>query len=363
MNIAVIYIDDIVIPGRDFKSAAANLDAVLGRLERANLKVKTKKCHLFQRRIQLLGHDVGMDGIRPVEAKVAHIREWPIPIDVAKVTGFVGLAGYYRKMIPHFAGIAGPLNALLKKDVPFVWSVKCQKVFDTLKARLCEDPILAYPIANEPFILDTDASNVAAGGVLVQVQGGKEKTIAYWSKSWSKSQRNYSVVQRELLAALLAMENFRYYLVGLKDFTLRTDHQCLRWIKNLRNTDEGLVQRWITWLGAFNFTVEHRPGRNHGNADALSRLACVHCGGDIHPEDAALEKVCPRWINPESLDWLSLPEIDSRASSPQVCAVVRIRSDPDGNSSASSRTPPTRPQAMGGTMNWCSFLWDASLNY
>ena len=132
---------------------------------------------------------LAVDGIRPVESKILELRRWPSPKNVGQVRAFLGLAGYYRKMIPHFAQLAAPLNALLKKDTKFLWDLDCQRGFDALKAKLMEEPIMAYPKAGCPYILDTDASNVAAGAVLSQVQDGKEHVIAYWSRAWSPSQK------------------------------------------------------------------------------------------------------------------------------------------------------------------------------
>ena len=281
LSIAVIYIDDIVVPGKTFDEAAVNLATVLERLEKANLRVKTKKCHLFQKSIQFLGHVVSGDGIRPTQAKMVEVRRWPTPQNVGQVRAFLGLAGYYRRMIPKFAEIADPLHLMLKKDAKFHWSLQCEQAFQTLKARLMEEPVMAYPKADGPYILDTDASNVAAGAVLSQVQDGVERVIAYWSKAWSPSQRKYSTVRREMLAAVLAMEAFCYYLQGLPEFTLRTDHACLRWMNGFK-TIEPLVTRWLTRLSAFHYKVVHRAGAKHANADALSRMPCLECGKDLN---------------------------------------------------------------------------------
>ena len=116
-------------------------------------------------------------------------------------------------MIKDFATIAEPLHKLLKKGVAFIWSLECQQAFDVLKSKLVGDPIMAFPKPEGKYILDTDASNVAAGAVLSQVQDGQERVIAYWSKGWSQAQKNYSTTKREMLAALLGMEAFRYYLL------------------------------------------------------------------------------------------------------------------------------------------------------
>ena len=284
MSIAVIYIDDIIVPGKTFEQAASNLEKVLQRLSDNGLQLKTKKCHLFQKEVQFLGHMVSKEGLRPVGAKVQALFKWPRPTNIRQVQGFLGLANYYRRMIPNYASIAVPLTELLRKDVPFVWSRECQEAFDLLKSKLMEEPVMAYPVEGCPFVLDSDASNLAAGAVLSQIQEGQERVIAYWSKAWSKSQKHYDVPKRELLAALLAMEAFGYYLRGLSEFTLRTDHACLRWLHNSKNASD-LVTRWQERLSQFNFSVEHRPGKNHGNADSLSRRPCAECGVGPHPPE------------------------------------------------------------------------------
>ena len=256
MTIAIIYIDDIIVPGRTFEQAAAGLEKVLDRLSANGLKLKTKKCHLFQKEVKFLGHMVSKEGLRPVGAKVQALFQWPRPVNVKQVQGFLGLANYYRRMIPDYAEVAVPLTQLLKKDVPFIWNRECQEAFDVLKSKLMEEPIMAYPVDDCPYILDTDASNLAAGAVISQIQNGQERVIAYWSKAWSQSQKHYDVPKRELLAALLAMEAFGYYLRGLSKFVLRTDHACLRWLHNSKNASD-LVTWWQERLSQFDFDVEH----------------------------------------------------------------------------------------------------------
>merc|ERR1711893_457632 len=137
-------------------------------------------------------------------------------------------------------------------------------------------PILAYPDPSAEFILDTDASGYGIGAVLAQVQGGKERVIAYGSKSLTKEERRYCVTRRELLAVVFFLKYFRHYLYG-KKFTIRTDHGALRWLTNFKDP-QGQVARWLEVLGTYHFEIEHRPGLKHNNADALSRGPCRQCG-------------------------------------------------------------------------------------
>ncbi|CAC5394031.1 unnamed protein product [Mytilus coruscus] len=156
-------------------------------------------------------------------------------------------------------------------------SAGLKHAFDLLKIKLTNAPILTHPDFNKEFILDTDASNVALGGVLShRHEDGKEKFIAYASRPMSKSERKYCVTRKELLAVVYFVKYFKPYLYGRK-FTIRTDQSSLRWLLNLKNPD-GQVARCIETLSAYDMHIQYRPGTHHRNADALSRIPCKQCG-------------------------------------------------------------------------------------
>lgn len=266
----LVYLDDIVIFARDFQEHNRRLEAVLERLETAGVKLNAKKCELLKTETLILGHVVSQKGIATDPEKVKALKEFPEPHDLTTLRSFLGCAGYYRQFIPNFADIAPPLYGLERKGANFKWTTECQAAFDTLKRRLTSSPILAYPNFDRPFILDTDASDTGLGAVLSQVQNGKERVIAYAAKALSKSQRNYSTTRKELLALIWGMEHFEPYLLG-REFMARTDHNALTWLNNFKQP-KGQVARWLERLAEFHFSIEHRPGRLHGNADGLSRV-------------------------------------------------------------------------------------------
>ena len=136
---------------------------------------------------------------------------------------------------------------------------------------LVSPPILVFPDFSKPFILDTDASDFGIGAVLSQVDDdGQERVVAYASRTLSKAERNYSVTSKELLAIVNFISQFQQYLLGCT-FTLHTDHSSLTWFRNFKQP-EGQLARWLEKLEEFSFTVQHRPGRKHNNADSLSHL-------------------------------------------------------------------------------------------
>ena len=156
-----------------------------------------------------------------------------------------------------------------------MWSSDCQQAFETLKSKLTSAPILGYPVSQTPYVLDTDASGVGIGAVLSQIQDGVERVISYYSRALTKEERRYCVTRRELLAVVEAVKHYHHYVYGTAT-KVRTDHGALRWVMGFKNP-EGQMARWLKVLGAYNLEIQHRPGRQHGNADALSRRPCESC--------------------------------------------------------------------------------------
>lgn len=117
---------------------------------------------------------------------------------------------------------------------------------------------------------------MSIGAVLSQSIDGVERPVAYASRTLSKPERQYCVTRKELLAVVYFTKYFKHFLYG-KQFTVRTDHSSLRWLLNFKNP-EGQLARWLESLSVFDMKIEHRPGKQHANADALSRKPCKQCG-------------------------------------------------------------------------------------
>ena len=271
----LVYLDDIIVAGKTIEETVENFEKVLARLRSAGLKLKPSKCTLFAKSVHYLGHVVSSEGISCDPEKVVCVKEWPVPKNVHDVRSFLGLAGYYREHIDSFSGIAEPMFYLTRKGVKFHWSEACQDAFQKLKEALTSAPVLAYPDPKKEYILDTDASLFGMGAVLSQVHDGQERVVAYASKTLNRAQRNYCTTRRELLAVVTFVKHFRHYLYGTK-FLIRTDHASLRWLTNFRDP-EGVLARWLTTLETYNYEIQHRNGKDHANADSLSRRTPRSC--------------------------------------------------------------------------------------
>ena len=155
----------------------------------------------------------------------------------------------------------------MSKGVKFSWDTACQEAFNHLKTALTQAPVLAFPdfsLAAAPFQLLTDASGIGVGAVLEQ----NGHVIAYASRVLSTAERNYSVIQRECLAMMYALKQFRHYLLG-RHFTLLTDHAPLQWLSAQKM--EGMLARWALAMQEFTFTTQYQKGKDNRNADSLSR--------------------------------------------------------------------------------------------
>ncbi|KAJ8364628.1 hypothetical protein SKAU_G00134590 [Synaphobranchus kaupii] len=239
----VVYLDDLLVHASDFQQALANLTDVLAAIRQAGLRLNPKKCQLLRRETAFLGHIVSERGIATDPSKVAAVRDWPVPGNVGELRSFLGLASYYRRFVRDFATLASPLHRLTDKCRPFVWQEGQSMAFDQLRAALTEAPVLAYPDALRPFIVDTDASNTGVGAVLSQEDEDGERVVAYYSRALGKAERNYCVTRRELLAVVRALHHFRPYLQG-SHFLLRTDHASLTWLLNFKDPEGKLLAGW-----------------------------------------------------------------------------------------------------------------------
>ena len=303
----LVYLDDVVIYGRTEDELIQRMDEIFSRLQSAGLKLKPRKCHLFAKETEYLGHIISGEGIRVNPVKIAAIKDWPVPKCTTELRSFLGTAGYYRKYVAGFATIASPLHELTGGEEKFDWTSQRQEAFEALKAALCGAPVLNFPVHGATFILDTDASDCGIGAVLSQLipagcdEKGEplydEKVIGYASRTLNVHEKKYCTTRKELLSVVWFIRHFRPYLYG-QEFLVRTDHASLQWLCSFWEP-EGQIARWLQILGEYSFKVIHRAGKRHHNADGLSRRGpCKQCSRDMEetPEQTT-GFLCPPRIN------------------------------------------------------------------
>ena len=266
------YIDDVVIFSDNWSDHIRQIKRFFQIMREAKLTVNLMKSEFGKATVKYLGHIVGQGQVRPLDAKIQTIVKFPIPTSRKELARFLGMAGYYRNFCLNFSDIAAPLTNLLSKKVKFVWTDDCQLAFDKVKLLLKKSPVLKSPDYEKPFKLIIDSSDVGTGSVLVQeASDGLDHPVSYFSKKFLKYQKNYSVVEKETLGLVLALEHFDVYL-GSTPFKIKvyTDHNPLTFLKTMKNKNQRLV-RWSLALQEYNLDIQHIPGCENVVADALSR--------------------------------------------------------------------------------------------
>lgn len=281
---ALVFFDDIRVYSKTLSEHLIHLHQVLQLLHDNNWKIKLSKCEFGQQRTQYLGHVISAGGVATDDSKISALREWPIPIDVTQLRSFLGLAGYYRKYVRNYGSISKPLTDLLRKHSAFLWTSDTQLAFDTLKAALIDAPVLALPDFSLPFIVETDACETGIGVVLLQ----KEHPLAFVSKALGPRNRGLSTYEKEYMAILLSVEQWRSYLQH-NEFIIRTDHASLAHL-----TDQRLHTPWqhkvFTKLMGLQYRIVYKKGVDNRVADALSHRPYPEL------ELVAISRGQPAWI-------------------------------------------------------------------
>ena len=268
-----------------FEQMMTRMNLILERLRWAGLSCKASKCVLFATETEYLGHVIGREGLKMDPKKISAVANIdPTSINtLERVRSFLGLCSYYRRFIGSFSKIAACLTDLTKKGVDVATlsqSIECQAAIVKLKEAITTEPVLAAPRFDRQFIVKTDgAQTEGIGGVLSQHDDEQhERVIAYYGRRLQNAERNYTITEIELLAALSSIKNWRPYLWGRK-FRLIVDHVALKWLHSIRETIEGgpasRLMRWILKLAEYNFEVEHKAGTQHCDADGVSRLVAM----------------------------------------------------------------------------------------
>ena len=271
-----VYLDDILITGPTDETHTRTLDEVLRRLNDAGVRLKREKCSFMLPSVEYLGHRISVSGLQPTDGKVKALKDAPVPHNVSQLKSFLGLLNYYGKFIPRLSTLLAPLHRLLQKKSTWTWGPEQQGAFDRVKGILTSDSVLAHYDPSKPLILACDASPYGVGAVLSHKLGDRsERPVAYASRSLAPAEKKYSQLDKEGLAIIFSVKRFHQYLVGCH-FTILSDHKPLQHL--FRETSgipilaSARIQRWALILGAYDYTIQYKPGTTHANADAFSRL-------------------------------------------------------------------------------------------
>ncbi|SJL19037.1 uncharacterized protein ARMOST_22644 [Armillaria ostoyae] len=296
-----VYLDDILIFSKTLEEHRKITRRVLELLRKHKLFLKAEKCEFEVLETEYLGVIISEGSICMDPVKLAGIAEWPVPTKKKELQSFLGFANFYRRFIKGYSDIVHPMTRLTGKEV-WTWGTAQQLAFQQLKNRFAIDVILRIPTEKGQFHVEADSSEGAIGAVLSQEQDGKWRPIAFLSKALTITERNYEIYNKELLTIMLALDEWRHYLMGAAvDFEIWTDHQNLQYFRKPQKLNRRQA-RWVTELAEYHFTLHHKPGASNKKADLLSRRADHPQGQDDNDEITVL--------SPEHFRTMIMPTIN-----------------------------------------------------
>ena len=270
--ICIAYLDDLLIYSDTFEQHQKDVVKVLEKLREIGVSLKPTKCEFHKEETEYLGFIINREGVRADPTKTEAIRVWTKPQKVKDIQSFVGFCNFYRRFIEGFSRTAKPLYNLTKKAQKWDWGEKEQEAFEGLKDKLTTAPILRHFDPEAPIMIETDASNYVCSGIISQQdETGIWKPVAYRSKTMTKAECNYDIHDKELLAIMQALREWRKYAEG-NPHTVKviTDHKNLVPFMTTKELN-GRQIRWSEELSKFNIKIEYRPGKEGGKPDALTR--------------------------------------------------------------------------------------------
>jgi len=310
-GIMVVYLDNILIFTRTEEEHVKAIRWVLQVLQENKLFFRLEKYKFCKERIEYLGlvileNEVSMDLV-----KVAGVREWPTLENKTDVQAFLGFVNFYRRFIQDFSAKARPLFDLTYSEQVWTWSGKEQAAFEDLKMVVTTAPVLMSPQDLEPFWVEVDSSDFVTGAVLSQqsTTDGKWHPVVFYSKSLSSVERNYEIYEKEILAIICALEEWRHFLERVTHLVeIWTDHKNLEYFMMAKKLNHRQA-RWFLHLARFDFLLHHCPGRTMGKLNTLSRRA-NHRNGASDNENVVLLR--PEFLAVHALEKVELTGMEQK---------------------------------------------------
>ncbi|KFD45703.1 hypothetical protein M513_13425 [Trichuris suis] len=276
MDGVIPYFDDVLVVAGSVRELVKVLKEVFERLRRVGIRLKKRKCVFGSDSVTFLGYRIDAQGIHPTAEKVDAIHNAARPRNKPELQAFLGLLNFYHNFLANKAEIVEPLHRLLDKGSSWNWTQEHEKAFQKAKRLISSNSVLIQYDDNLPLTLTCDASPYGIGCVLAhKLPNGKEAPIAFHSRTLAAAERNYAQIDKEALSIIAGIKKFHNYLYG-RSFEVKTDHKPLLGLlgKSVQ-TPAGLsprMTRWSIMLSAYDYNLVYVPGKQIGNADALSRL-------------------------------------------------------------------------------------------
>ena len=273
MDTVIHYVDDIMIATNgSFEDHMAAFDKVLERIEKSGLKINPKKVFLAQESIEFLGIVWKKGSLHIPDAKLSAFRQYPVPHTPKTVKSFVCAMSYYRQFIPRYAELSKPLMDLTSlHPKQFKWEKEHQTQFQLMIDTLIENCSLHLPQPDEPFFVQTDASDVCGAGRIFQKnEKGEEMLLACISRTFTRAERKYGAFKKEVLALLYTLRSMDFFLSHAKKLTILVDAKAIIFLRLCKDSS-GILLRFSLEISRYDAEIHHVSGPDNFISDILSR--------------------------------------------------------------------------------------------
>lgn len=266
-----IYVDDIQVHSESVDEHLSHLKKIFDIFREEGVTVKLRKCQFLCKTILFLGHQISSEGIQLDNSRTDAISKFPAPRNVKELRAFLGLVNYERRFCEGFSGMTVPMLKLLRKREPWCWGSEQKEAFDKIKQAFLNATIIMHPDCSKTFYIQCDGSDYAIGGTLFQRSlSGEREVLAYTSVTLKGSQLRYTVTEKEMMALVHCLRQWRNLILGRKLIVI-TDHKALSFLLSCK-LKSSRISRWIMFVQEFNFDIIHCAGKDNVVADTLSRF-------------------------------------------------------------------------------------------
>lgn len=271
LDFVIPYVDDILIYSASAEEHLYHLDLLFEFLESAGVTVKIRKCEFARDKVKFLGHVLTPTGIHIDMERVSAIQNFPRPLNIRHLRSFLGTCNFDRRFVSNFSDLLLPLTKLLRKGCRWKWSDDEEKAFHQIKEAYLKVTFLRHPELDKRFFIQCDSSGYGVGACLFQINEmtNDKNIVAFTSRTLRGSELNYSVTEKEALAILNALKQWRIFVLG-RPLTIITDHKALSFLLKCRSLNSRLL-RWTLYLQEYSFDIIHCKGKDNILADCLSR--------------------------------------------------------------------------------------------
>jgi len=306
-DFTICYLDDILIYSTNEKEHEDHVRNVLQRLQEFGLYCKAEKCLFGVQEVGCLGFVINSDGIGMESDRISTIEDWPTPESVRDVQVLLSFSNFYRRFIRKYTKVTAPISNLLKTQGSWKWewTRDAELAFRKLKKAFTDGPILQHFNLQKQITLQTDASGFANAGILNQYDGfGILCSVNFYSRKCSPAKMKYGMYDRELLAIVQTMKQWRHYLEGANHKVLiQCDHKNLEYFQTSKVLSRRQV-RWAKIISSHDFVIEHLEGKKNladgpsrrpdyeiGYERLTARLLATLATNTVEPYDNLLQEI------------------------------------------------------------------------